>query len=262
MKILKNFFKEGLKSEISQINIQLHKTNKKKIKKIYSELEKFTAEELNDFFDLELFNFVESTQELLESNKIAIRLFLNLDANKYDYPDNIHLHRQMLPIAYTAALKTGYKLPQIEEDKNSILNGNPIDYEKAEMISLFVKTDSHFANKLKNTRYTSNEIFNFYYSGNCSVFEYCKAPDVLIINSVYDMRICFFEYDVRQIEVLSKFITDNPQMKISLEKLDFKELSYIYIDNLCNVLLDKNLFSRLVLNDIQKERLIDWISIR
>lgn len=140
------------------------------------------------------------------------------------------------------------------------MNGNPIDYEKAEMISLFVKTDSHFANKLKNTRYTSNEIFNFYYSGNCSVFEYCKAPDVLIINSVYDMRICFFEYDVRQIEVLSKFITDNPQMKISLEKLDFKELSYIYIDNLCNVLLDKNLFSRLVLNDIQKERLIGFLS--
>lgn len=70
----------------------------------------------------------------------------------------------------------------------------------------------------------------------------------------------FFEYDVRQIEVLSKFITDNPQMKISLEKLDFKELSYIYIDNLCNVLLDKNLFSRLVLNDIQKERLIEFLS--
>lgn len=69
MKIFKNFLKDGLKKDISQINGQLHKTNKNKIKKIYSELEKFTAEELNDFFDFELFNFVESTQELPESNK-------------------------------------------------------------------------------------------------------------------------------------------------------------------------------------------------
>jgi len=33
MKIFKNFLKDGLKKDISQINGQLHKTNKNKIKK-------------------------------------------------------------------------------------------------------------------------------------------------------------------------------------------------------------------------------------
>jgi hypothetical protein len=256
---------EPLKQDIRTINSQLHNIDKNKVKQIYQKLSEINDNYLASLCDSGLVEFIKRTQNICpeDSDRISIRAFSNLKNNVIDY---IRVYKDLFPLAYMAALKSGQEhlFPQITEDKQKILNGIPLEYKYNQFVTLiefFVKVDNDFAEKLKNRVYTSEEIFNFYYKENYSVIEYCKMPDVFDIDSTNKLFQLFTYDDVEpEREILQRLIKNNSQMKLDFSKLDAESFKISREESLWKKIIDDNLFSRLILNNEQKEEAISYLS--
>lgn len=255
---------EPLKQDIRTINSQLHNIDKNKVKQIYQKLSEINDNYIASFCDSGLVEFIKRTQNICpeDSDRISIRAFSNLKNNVIDY---IRIYKDLFPVAYMAALKSGQEhlFPQIAEDKQKILNGIPLEYKYNQFVTIiefFVKTDDDFAEKLKNRVYTSEEIFNFYYKENYSVMEYCKMPDVFEVDSKNKLFQLFTYDDVEpEREILQRLIKNNSQMKLDFSKLDVGSFKISSEESLLGKFIDDNLFSRLILNNEQKEAAISYI---
>lgn len=256
---------EPLKQDIRTINSQLHNIDKNKVKQIYQKLSEINDNYIASFCDSGLVEFIKRTQNICpeDSDRISIRAFSNLKNNVIDY---IRIYKDLFPLAYMAALKSGQEhlFPQIAEDKQKILNGIPLEYKYNQFVTIiefFVKTDDDFAEKLKNRVYTSEEIFNFYYKENYSVIEYCKMPDVFEIDSENKLFQLFTYDDIEpERETLQRLIKNNSQMKLDFSKLDAVSFKINREESLWGKFIDDNLFSRLILNNEQKEEAIRYLS--
>lgn len=256
---------ELLKQDIRTINSQLHNIDKNKVKQIYQKLSEINDNYIASFCDSGLVEFIKRTQNICPeySDNISLRAFSNLKNNVIDY---IRIYKDLFPLAYMAALKSGQEhlFPQIAEDKQKILNGIPLEYKDNQFVTIiefFVKTDDDFAEKLKNRVYTSEEIFNFYYKENYSVIEYCKMPDVFEIDSKNKLFQLFTYDDVEpEREILQRLIKNNSQMKLDFSKLDAESFKISREESLWEKIIDDNLFSRLILNNEQKEEAISYLS--
>ena len=203
-----------------------------------------TFHEKNDITD-----FLSKTSENHKSQNIAIELFQFMkDSSMKSYDQFLMENPSLSILGLNAAtkLQREFMFPIAKEDKEKLLRGEKLNTKYAICrISVYLKNDE-FIKKLKKTEFTSEQILQFTHTDYESILHHIEIRNPIKIN------------DSNELYRILKSLTfeENPNLKLDLTGMQDFENDIDYLDGI----LDRKLFSSLILSDKQKHALIEYIS--
>lgn len=206
--------------------------------------------ELKAFHDKnDITDFLSKTSENYKSQNIALDLFQFMETVSMKSYDQLLMENCKLTILGLNAatkLKQEFLFQIAKEDKEKLLRGDKLNTKYAiYRISVYLKNDE-FIKKLKKTEFTSEQILQFTHTDYESILHHIEIRNPIKIN------------DSNELYRILKSLTfeENPNLKLDLTGMQDFENDIDYLDGI----LDRKLFSSLILSDKQKHALIEYIS--
>ncbi len=208
--------------------------------------------ELKAFHDKnDITDFLSKTSENYKSQNIALDLLRFMETVSMKSYDQFLIENPSLTILglnATTKLQCEFLFPIAKEDKEKILRGEILDTTYAiYRVSVYLKNDE-FLEKLKKTEFTSEQILQFTYN-HADILNYIEIRNPIKINDFDELHhilsaLTYFSFE------------ENPNLKLDLTEMQNFENDIEYLDGI----LDRKLFSSLILIDKQKHTLIEYIS--
>lgn len=234
--------------------------NDYRLNNINKEMAEWALDRLLDMsiFELKAFHekndityFLSKTSENHKSQNIALDLLRFMETVSMKSYDQFLIENPSLTILGLNAatkLQCEFLFPIAKEDKEKILRGEILDTTYAiYRVSVYLKNDE-FLEKLKKTEFTSEQILQFTYN-HADILNYIEIRNPIKINDFDELHhilsaLTYFSFE------------ENPNLKLDLTEMQNFENDIEYLDGI----LDRKLFSSLILIDKQKHTLIEYIS--